>query len=147
MQDGSNARRETLLALTADIVAAHVTGTRVEASALPALIGEVHATLARLTAPATPADTVRRAPAVAIRSSVKSDHIVCLEDGRKLKMLKRYLRVHYDLTPEAYRRRWNLPVDYPMVAPDYAEKRRTLAHAIGLGRKDSHASRPRKANA
>jgi predicted transcriptional regulator len=74
-------------------------------------------------------------PAVAIRASVKPDHIVCLEDGRKLKMLKRHLMTHYDLTPEQYRKRWGLPADYPMVAPNYAARRRDLARTIGLGRK------------
>ncbi len=145
METTSDIRHETLLSLTADIVSAHVANTTVDADALPGLIGTIHAALAGLGAPMAAAPA-KREPAVSIRASVKPDHIVCLEDGRKLKMLKRYLRLNYDMSPEQYRRRWNLPADYPMVAPDYAETRRSLAHKIGLGRKGSPASRSGKAN-
>ncbi|OYY77351.1 MAG: transcriptional regulator [Sphingomonas sp. 28-62-20] len=102
--------QETLITLTADIVAAHVSNNSVAVSDLPV-------------------------PAVSIRSSIKPDYITCLEDGKKLKMLKRHLMTHYQMTPEQYRTKWNLPADYPMVAPNYAEQRRTLAKKIGLGTK------------
>jgi len=125
-------RGETLIALTADIVAAHVGSNTIDVADIPALIRSVHGALAGLgTAEEAPAP--RAEPAVAIRASVKPDYIVCLEDGRKLKMLKRHLMTHYNLTPEQYRAKWNLPADYPMVAPNYAEQRRTLAKQIGLG--------------
>ncbi|MGN5374727.1 MucR family transcriptional regulator [Sphingomonas hankookensis] len=125
-------RDDALIALTADIVAAHVGNNTIELRDIPALIHSVHGALATLgTPPETPA--ARPEPAVAIRASVKPDYIVCLEDGRKLKMLKRHLMTHYNLTPEQYRTKWNLPADYPMVAPNYAEQRRTLAKQIGLG--------------
>jgi predicted transcriptional regulator len=105
---------------------------------LASLIASVHAALTQTSAPA-PVEAPAQEPAVAIRSSVKHDYIVCLEDGKKLKMLKRYLRTNYDMTPEEYRTKWKLPRDYPMVAPDYAETRRTLAQKIGLGRKPAAA--------
>ena len=125
---------QTLVTLTSDIVAAHVSHNNVNVGDLPLLIEKVYGALAGLGQKIEPvADTP--APAVSIRSSVKSDYIVCLEDGKKLKMLKRHLMTHYQLTPEQYRARWNLPADYPMVAPNYAEKRRELAKSIGLGRK------------
>jgi predicted transcriptional regulator len=124
---------EDLIALTADIVSAHVSNNSLAVSEVPTLIQTVHGALAGLGASRTPELEPKRDPAVPIRSSVKPDHIVCLEDGKKLKMLKRHLLTHYDLTPEQYRRKWNLPVDYPMVAPNYAEQRRTLAKKIGLG--------------
>ena len=123
-----------LLSLTADIVAAHVGHNRVTVGELPELISNVYGALSGL-GQSTPEVETPPEPAVSIRSSVKPDHIVCLEDGKKLKMLKRHLMTHYNLTPEQYRARWNLPADYPMVAPDYAEKRRELAKKIGLGRK------------
>ncbi len=125
-------RDDTLIALTADIVAAHVGNNTMALSEIPALIRSVHGALATL---GTPADepAARPEPAVAIRASVKPDYLVCLEDGRKLKMLKRHLMTQYNMTPEQYRAKWNLPADYPMVAPNYAEQRRTLAKQIGLG--------------
>jgi predicted transcriptional regulator len=122
--------RQELVSLTADIVAAHVSNNTIPTQDLPALIQTVHGALAAL----DPAASAARAePAVPVKSSVKPDHIVCLEDGRKLKMLKRYLQTRYNMTPEQYRQRWGLPADYPMVAPAYAEQRRGLAKAIGLG--------------
>lgn len=123
---------EMLITLTADIVAAHVSNNSVAVSDLPVLIGSVHNALAGLTT----GTTVEAAPepAVPVRGSVKRDYIICLEDGKKLKMLKRHLMTHYGMTPEDYRAKWNLPADYPMVAPAYAEQRRDLAKAIGLGR-------------
>jgi predicted transcriptional regulator len=124
-----------LLMLTAEIVAAHVGHNRVAVSELPELISKVHQALIGLgESPAAP-EAAEQKPAVSIRSSVKPDYIVCLEDGKKLTMLKRYLQTNFGMTPQQYRAKWNLPADYPMVAPNYAEKRRTLAKAIGLGRK------------
>ncbi|MDF0487741.1 MucR family transcriptional regulator [Sphingomonas sp. H39-1-10] len=123
-----------LLTLTADIVAAHVSNNSVAVGDLPVLIKNVHGSLSGLSSPKEP-EPVAQAPAVSIRSSVKPDHIVCLEDGKKLKMLKRHLMTHYQMTPADYRAKWNLPADYPMVAPSYAEQRRGLAKKIGLGRK------------
>lgn len=124
---------ELLITLTADIVAAHVSNNSVAVSDVPTLIGNVHAALAGLTG-GTSAAPVALEPAVPIRLSVKKDYIVCLDDGKKLKMLKRHLMTHYGMTPDDYRAKWGLPADYPMVAPAYAEQRRVLAKAIGLGR-------------
>ena len=126
--------QETLVTLTADIVAAHVSNNSVAVSDLPILIQNVHGALAGLGIAAVE-PVVKQEPAVSIRSSVKPDFIVCLEDGKKLKMLKRHLMTHYQMTPDQYRAKWGLPADYPMVAPNYAEQRRTLAKKIGLGTK------------
>lgn len=134
MTEIQNDMRETLITLTSDIVAAHVSNNSVAVSDLPTLITNVYTALAGLEKP-TPVEEPAPEPAVSIRSSVKNDHIVCLEDGKKLKMLKRHLATRYNMTPDQYRARWNLPADYPMVAPAYAEKRRELAKKIGLGRK------------
>ena len=132
--DTQNELQEALITLTADIVAAHVSNNSVAVSDLPVLIANVHGALAGLGGTA-PAPEIKQEPAVSVRSSIKPDFIVCLEDGKKLKMLKRHLMTHYQLTPEQYRAKWNLPADYPMVAPNYAEQRRTLAKKIGLGTK------------
>jgi predicted transcriptional regulator len=129
-----------LLSLTADIVSAHVGHNRVTVAELPELISRVHAALASLDQAGEQPAASEQKPAVSIRSSVKPDHIVCLEDGKKLTMLKRYLQTNYGMTPQQYRAKWKLPADYPMVAPNYAEKRRTLAKAIGLGRKSGDAA-------
>ena len=126
--------QETLVSLTADIVAAHVSNNSVAVSDLPLLIQNVHGALVGLGGKAPPPE-VKQEPAVSVRASIKPDYIVCLEDGKKLKMLKRHLMTHYQLTPEQYRAKWNLPADYPMVAPNYAEQRRSLAKKIGLGTK------------
>ena len=125
---------ETLITLTADIVSAHVSNNSVAVSDLPTLIQNIHSALSGL-GQAAPAPEAKPEPAVSIRSSVKPDYVVCLEDGKKLKMLKRHLMTHYQMTPDQYRAKWNLPADYPMVAPNYAEQRRTLAKKIGLGTK------------
>ena len=138
----TSATLEDILALTADIVSAHVSNNRVSTEELPGLIASIHGALSGLNAPAVEPEAPRREPAVSIRASIRPDYIVCLEDGAKLKMLKRYLRTNFDLSPEEYRRKWGLPSDYPMVAPSYAEKRRGLAHAIGLGRKPKAAEAP-----
>ena len=138
--DASSDIQESLVSLTADIVAAHVSNNSVAVSDLPILIQNVHGALTGLgSAPAEP--EVKQEPAVSVRASVKPDYIVCLEDGKKLKMLKRHLMTHYQMTPEQYRAKWNLPADYPMVAPNYAEQRRTLAKKIGLGTKRRKTAR------
>ena len=121
-----------LLALTTEIVAAHVSNNTVALGDLPQLINQVSKSLANIgTVPATPAS--RPQPAVSLKKSVQPEYIVCLEDGKKLKMLKRHLKTAYNMTPEAYRERWGLPPDYPMVAPNYAQQRSRLAKEIGLG--------------
>jgi predicted transcriptional regulator len=125
---------ETLITLTADIVSAHVSNNSVAVSDLPILIQNVHSALSTL-GDALVEPEAKLEPAVSIRASVKPDYVVCLEDGKKLKMLKRHLMTHYQLTPDQYRAKWSLPADYPMVAPNYAEQRRTLAKKIGLGTK------------
>ena len=125
---------DMLLTLTADIVAAHVSNNSVAVNDLPNLIQNVHAALSTISGTSA-APEPKPEPKVSIRASVKPDYIVCLEDGKKLKMLKRHLATHYQMTPEQYRQKWGLSADYPMVAPNYAEQRRTLAKSIGLGTK------------
>ncbi|MGY6636299.1 MAG: transcriptional regulator [Erythrobacter sp. SCN 62-14] len=144
MQDLEFEMKETLITLTSDIVAAHVSNNDVAVADLPGLITNVYSALASLGETA-PVVEDKPEPAVSIRASVKPDYIVCLEDGKKLKMLKRYLRTNYNMTPEEYRARWGLPADYPMVAPNYAETRRDLAKKIGLGRKPGTTVRTRRA--
>lgn len=134
--------QETLVTLTADIVAAHVSNNSVAISDLAILINNVHSALANLGE--KPVVEEKPVPAVSIRASVKPEYIVCLEDGKKLKMLRRHLMTHYNMTPDEYRAKWGLPADYPMVAPDYAEKRRALAKEIGLGTKGRGGGRRRK---
>jgi len=129
---------ETLLGLTADIVASHVANNNVATNDLPSLISNVYSALSGLNS-AAPSKQPEQEPAVSIRSSIKPDYLVCLEDGKKLKMLKRHLMTHYQMTPSDYRAKWKLPADYPMVAPNYAAQRRKLAHDIGLGRKAAPA--------
>lgn len=120
--------------LVATIVAAYVTKNALQPSDLPALIADVHAALLAVAgAPMEPIAAELPKPAVSVRKSIGEDYIVCLEDGRKFKSLKRHLRAQYDLSPEQYRAKWNLPVDYPMVAPSYARARSTLAKEMGLG--------------
>lgn len=134
--DNATDMQEMLITLTADIVAAHVSNNSVAVSDLPLLIHNVHGALAGLGSPIEE-PVAPQEPAVSIRASIKPDYIVCLEDGKKLKMLKRHLMTHYQMTPEDYRAKWKLPADYPMVAPNYAEQRRSLAKKIGLGTKRS----------
>jgi predicted transcriptional regulator len=124
---------DTVLRLTAQIVAAHIEHNSVQAEALPNLIEKVYQTLRDVGQ--APIEPSRPVPAVPIKQSVKPDYIICLEDGKKLKMLKRHLMTSYQLTPGQYRARWGLPMDYPMVAPSYAKVRSSLAKKIGLGRK------------
>ena len=125
---------DTLLALTADIVAAHVSNNSVAVNDLPNLIQNVHSALSGISGISAAAEP-KPEPKVSIRSSIKPDYIVCLEDGKRLKMLKRHLMTHYNMTPDQYRQKWGLSADYPMVAPNYAEQRRALAKSIGLGTK------------
>jgi predicted transcriptional regulator len=125
---------DELLILTSEIVSAHVSHNAVGATELPELIRTTFQALHTLGQPVAP-HAAAPVPAVSIRASIKPDYLVCLEDGKKLTMLKRYLRTTYGLSPDDYRAKWGLPRDYPMVAPNYAEKRRALAHSIGLGRK------------
>lgn len=125
---------EELLRLGAEIVAAYVSRNAVSAEAVPEIIRTVHQALEGLSRGAPPPVEERPKPAVPISRSVQHDYIVCLEDGKKLKMLKRYLRSRYDMSPDEYRRRWGLPADYPMVAPAYAARRSDFAKQIGLGR-------------
>jgi len=131
---------ETLITLTADIVSAHVSNNSVAVNDLPTLIQNVHGALNGL-GQRVEEPQPKQEPAVSIRSSIKPDFIVCLEDGKKLKMLKRHLMTHYSMTPDEYRQKWGLAADYPMVAPNYAEQRRTLAKKIGLGTKRRRTGR------
>jgi predicted transcriptional regulator len=128
-----------ILGLTAKIVSAHLSKNHVGTDALPSLIQSVYRSLATA-AEAEPAPAPAQAPAVPIKKSVFPDYIVCLEDGKKLKMLKRHLQTSYGLSPDAYRAKWGLPRDYPMVAPNYAATRSGLAKKIGLGRKPAAAA-------
>ena len=132
MTEKPSADSKELIAWTADIVAAHVQNNSVAISDLPQLIKTVHESLAGLSGD-SPAEKPQ--PAVSVRRSVTPDYIVCLEDGRKLKMLKRHLATAYGMTPEDYREKWGLPADYPMVAPNYAKQRSSLAKKIGLGKR------------
>ncbi len=123
-----------LVELTAEIVSAYVSNNTVNAADVSALIGDVHSALSR--AANGTADMVEREelrPAITVKKSVTPEHIVCLEDGKKFKSLKRHLRTHYNLSPEEYREKWGLPHDYPMVAPNYAAARSALAKKMGLG--------------
>jgi predicted transcriptional regulator len=124
-----------LLALTTEIVASHVSNNDVSTEDLPNLIKQVYSSLAGAAPGAAKAEVEVPQPAVPIKKSVMPDYIVCLEDGKKLKMLKRHLKTRYDMTPDEYRERWGLPSDYPMVAPNYAAQRSELAKKIGLGTK------------
>ncbi len=138
----ANEINETLITLTADIVAAHVSNNSVSVNDLPTLISNVHGALSGLGTSAQPQDAApaeKPTPAVSVRSSIKPDYLVSLEDGTKVKMLKRHLMTRYGMTPQDYRAKWGLPADYPMVAPNYAEQRRTLAKSIGLGTKRKRA--------
>jgi predicted transcriptional regulator len=132
--DNEAAAGEDLLRLGAHIVAAYVSRNKVPAETVPDIIRTVHTALEGLGQAPAPAPEERPKPAVPIGRSVQHDYIVCLEDGKRLKMLKRYLRSRYDMSPEDYRRRWGLPADYPMVAPAYAARRSDFAKQIGLGR-------------
>ena len=134
----------TFIELTASIVSAYVSNNSVSSTDLPALIGQVHSALARVSSgqAETLADAQR--PAVPMKKSITSEHIVCLEDGKKFKSLKRHLRTQYNLTPDQYREKWGLGSDYPMVAPNYAAARSRLAKQMGLGQQRPHAAKGAK---
>jgi predicted transcriptional regulator len=128
-----NAASANYIELAADIVSAFVSNNAVSASDLPSLINEVHSALLRTVTGVVEMPVEAPKPAVPVKKSVTPDFIVCLEDGKKFKSLKRHLRTQYNMTPEQYREKWNLPADYPMVAPNYAEARSKLAKQMGLG--------------
>ena len=121
------------IALTADIVSAYVSNNSVSAGEIPALINQVHAALQRVSGGERELSAEPLKPAVPVKKSITADYILCLEDGKKFKSLKRHLRTQYSMTPEQYREKWGLPPDYPMVAPNYAEARSKLAKQMGLG--------------
>ncbi len=127
------------LQLATDIVAAFVSNNSVTSEKLPGLLQEVHDAVRALASGGT-ASAGNQQPAVAVKKSVTNDYVICLEDGKKLKMLKRYLRTQYGMSPEDYRRKWGLPADYPMVAPNYSKRRSQFAKDIGLGRSGSAAA-------
>ncbi|MBX3529268.1 MAG: MucR family transcriptional regulator [Rhizobiaceae bacterium] len=134
-------RDDSLIELTADVVAAYVSNNPVQVGDLPALIADVHAALARVGGSTEPAPAEKPKPAVNPKKSVFDDYIICLEDGKKFKSLKRHLMTHYGLTPDEYREKWGLDASYPMVAPNYAKARSQLAKTMGLGRKPKAKSR------
>jgi predicted transcriptional regulator len=131
----TEAQRHELVELTAEIVSAYVSNNPLQTGELPSIISDVHASLIKIAAgePEEKAEPLK--PAVSVRKSVTPDYIICLEDGKKFKSLKRHLRTHYDLSPEEYREKWGLPTDYPMVAPSYAAARSRLAKEMGLGQR------------
>ena len=129
---GSSTDHE-LVGLSADIVSAYVGHNALSVADLPKLIADVHNALRHLRSNTAPSAPVELKPAVPIKKSIAPDYLICLEDGKKFKSLKRHLRTHYDLSPEQYREKWGLPPDYPMVAPNYAEARSQLAKKMGLG--------------
>jgi predicted transcriptional regulator len=126
---------DEIIELTADIVSAYVSNNTIVASELPQIISDVHTALTRVSGgqPAPPREEPK--PAIPVKRSVTPDYIVCLEDGKKFKSLKRHIRTHYNLSPEEYREKWDLPHDYPMVAPNYASARSQLAKKMGLGQR------------
>jgi predicted transcriptional regulator len=131
MADSTNS--PNYVELAADIVSAYVSNNSVATSDLPSLIGEIHSALLRISSGIveTPSESLK--PAVPVKKSITPDYIICLDDGKKFKSLKRHLRTQYNMTPEEYRERWNLPAEYPMVAPNYAQARSQLAKKMGLG--------------
>jgi predicted transcriptional regulator len=143
-QDNQTSKSEEILRLTSEIVAAYVNKNPIPAGELPSIIKSVHGTLGSLSGAGGGEGAAGQKPAVSIKKSITPEYIVCLEDGKKLKMLKRYLRSNYGMTPEEYRAKWGLPADYPMVAPNYAKQRSDFAKKIGLGRTAAPAGRRRK---
>ena len=143
--DASAHRSDELLSLASSIIAAYVSNNPVPVSELPGMIKSVHTTLGSLTRGGPVEATTSQKPAIPVKRSITPEYIVCLEDGKKLKMLKRYLRSNYKMSPEEYRAKWGLPVDYPMVAPNYAALRSEFAKKIGLGRTPP-ASKGRRRN-
>ena len=132
---------EMLMELTAEVVAAYVSNNSLPVSELPSLISDVYGALGRTTAAPAVAQAEKQKPAVSPKKSVTDDYIICLEDGKKFKSLKRHLMTHYNLSPEEYREKWDLASDYPMVAPNYAAARSRLAKQMGLGHKRRRAAR------
>jgi predicted transcriptional regulator len=128
-------KHPNLIDLAADIVSAYVSKNSVPQADLPALIHSIHTALSKATQGATETSKEELTPAVPIKKSITPDYMICLDDGKKFKSLKRHLRTAYNLTPDQYRARWNLPSDYPMVAPNYAQARSALARSMGLGQK------------
>ena len=143
MVDGNGVGRPDYIALTTEIVSAYVSNNPVPASDIPALIAQVHGALSRVSNGAADGASDAPKPAVSLKRSVTPEYIVCLEDGKKFKSLKRHLRTQYNMTPEQYREKWNLPADYPMVAPSYAAARSELAKQMGLGQGGRQAARKR----
>jgi predicted transcriptional regulator len=137
-------KSDDILRLATEIVAAYVSNNPLPVSEIPAMIKSVHSTLGGLGGTSPGEVQTAQKPTVPIKRSVTPDYIICLEDGKKLKMLKRYLRSNYNMTPEEYRAKWGLPADYPMVAPNYAAQRSEFAKKIGLGRTASSTGRRRK---
>lgn len=125
--------RNDLVAMAADIVSAYVSANQVTPQEIPALIRTVYASLQQISGPALALVASAQEPAVPVKKSITPDYIVCLEDGKKFKSLKRHLRTKYGMTPDEYRAKWGLPHDYPMVAPNYAKERSNLAKRMGLG--------------
>lgn len=142
--ESNGVRSDDILKLATEIVAAYVSNNPIPVSEVPAMIKSVHSTLGGLGGGLTGEIQLSQKPAIPVKRSVNPDFIVCLEDGKKLKMLKRYLRSNYGMTPEEYRSKWSLPADYPMVAPNYAAQRSEFAKKIGLGRTASSSGRRRK---
>ena len=126
---------DSILDITAEVVASYVSNNPVSTAELPNLINEIHSAFRKLSGSTLNASTEKRKPAVSIKKSLHEDYLICLEDGKKFKSLKRHLRSHFNLSPEEYREKWGLPPDYPMVAPNYAKERSSLARKMGLGRK------------
>ena len=133
-----------IIEMTADIVSAYVGNNTVAAADLASLIQSVHSALSGVTNPTETVEAAPKEPAVPIKRSIQPDHLVCLEDGRKFKSLKRHLRTKYNMSPEEYRAKWNLPKDYPMVAPNYAKARSDLAKQMGLGQGGRQAPRKKR---
>lgn len=142
--ESNGLRSDDILKLATEIVAAYVSNNPIPVSEVPAMIKSVHSTLGGLGGGLSGEIQLSQKPAIPVKRSVNPDFIVCLEDGKKLKMLKRYLRSNYGMTPEEYRSKWGLPADYPMVAPNYAAQRSEFAKKIGLGRTASSSGRRRK---
>ncbi len=135
MPEVNESNDESMIELTADIVSAYVSNNAVAVSDLPGLITHIHETLRDVEKAGKPSIEEPAKPAVPINRSVQKDYLICLEDGQKFKSLKRHLRTHYNLSPEEYREKWRLPIDYPMVAPSYSRARSALAKKVGLGKK------------
>ena len=142
MPEAEKISAEELLRMTSEVTAAYVSNNSLNAAQLPEIIRTIHSSLAGLQSGGAAAEPL--APAVPIKKSIHDEYIVCLEDGKKLKMLKRHLRTAYGLTPEEYRQKWGLPADYPMVAPNYAAQRSAFAKKIGLGRTGGRRKRGRR---